>query len=179
MNYLTLNKYMTHETTIKRIQELVPSVMELEFGCKVILLNTNEDTYKDERGAVCIDVGEDVFDSYPGGEYHLQEEAKYGVYFLNEPWGDCEQTLDSRTNNSCQFIVSKILGKPITLAVVLEAIREANVGFVFVTHCGMLHKKVGIEDKAHTYLGIWNLSKDNFNDQSEETKTFIGGLLGN
>jgi len=69
--------------------------------------------------------------------------------------------------------------KPITLSVVLEAIREANVGFVFVTHSGTLHKKIGIEDTAHTYLGIWNLSKDNFNDQSEETKTFIGGLLGN
>jgi len=23
----------------------------------------------------------------------------------------------------------------------------------------------------------WNLSKDNFNDQSDETKEFIGGLL--
>ena len=183
---------MTHETTIKRIQELVPSVMELEFGCKVILLNTNEDTYKDERGAVCIDVGEDVFDSYPGGEYHLQEEAKYGVYFLNEPWGDCEQTLDSRTNNSGQFIVSKILGKPITLAVIMLAFGKAKidvgVSVSFRNDGELAHifpqgvsLKPGPIKNTHisvdTRQARWNLSKDNFNDQSEETKTFIGELL--
>ena len=91
----------------------------------------------------------------------------------------CNRVWEAWQMNTMSEDDFEIISQPITLAVVLEAIREANVGFVFVTHCGMLHKKVGIEDTAHTYLGIWNLSKDNFNDQSEETKTFIGGLLGN
>ena len=67
----------------------------------------------------------------------------------------------------------EILGKPITLAVVLRAINQKyiesnDVWFVY--------------DLRQTQLSgmeRWNLHKDNFNDQSEETKTFIGGLLGN
>ena len=33
---LRLKNNMTHEETIQRIQELVPSVMALEFGCEVM-----------------------------------------------------------------------------------------------------------------------------------------------
>ena len=168
---------MNHEETIKRIQELTGG-MALEFGCEVILLNTKEDTYEDERGAVCIEVGEDVFDSYPDGEYHLQEKLKYEVYFLNETWGDCEQTLDSRTNNSCQFIVSKILGKPITLAVIFQAIHATMIS---PEKQEKSHHLIdySVEAEGGVYPPLWNLSRDNFNDQSEETKSFIRGLLGN
>ena len=133
---------MTYETTIKRIQELVPDVMKLEFGCE-FLRNKKVYRYVNACG-----------------------QNKYRA--LSE---------DNMFDESLNIFIEEILGKPITLAVVLEAIREANVGFVFVTHSGTLHKKIGIEDTAHTYLGIWNLSKDNFNDQSDETKAFIGGLL--
>ena len=147
---------MTHEETIKRIQELVPSVMELEFGCEVILYS--EEYSKNRRILKVLDKrhisGIDTI-------VEVCENNSNGVSYIFYP-----------TKNEL-----KILGKPITLSVVLEAIREANVGFVFVTHSGTLHKKIGIEDTAHTYLGIWNLSKDNFNDQSEETKAFISNLL--
>ena len=72
---------------------------------------------------------------------------------------------------------------PITLAVIFQAI-----------HATMLllqeddYKK---QESSHDLIdyfstpegGVfgpcWNLEKDNFNDQSDETKTFIGGLLNN
>ena len=139
---------MAHEETIKRIQELVPSVMDLEFGCEV---------------------------ENDGKKFLIYKEVIDGYFVAISLDKNYSTILVSKLNN--QHTSTVILGKPITLSVVLEAIREANVGFVFVTHSGTLHKKIGIEDTAHTYLGIWNLSKDNFNDQSEETKTFIGELL--
>ena len=139
---------MNHETTIQKIQSLVPDVMKLEKGVEVFV-NSN--------------FGIQGYGNVQCVRTYTQELGSISLYGHNE--------------NGKDYNVIKILGKPITLAVVLEAIREANVGFVFVTHSGTLHKKVGIEDTAHTYLGIWNLSKDNFNDQSDETKAFIGGLL--
>ena len=61
----------------------------------------------------------------------------------------------------------EILGKPITLATILLAI--------------WLNKSEWLNNNDTTVLiklvKVWNLSKDNFNDQSEETKTFIGELL--
>jgi len=58
----------------------------------------------------------------------------------------------------------KILGKPITLSVVLVALKPKIDMNTYV---------------ISSLLEDWNLSKDNFNDQSEETKTFIGELLNN
>ena len=60
-----------------------------------------------------------------------------------------------------------ILGKPITLAVVLMAIRQSQsvwIGFK-------------LRETQVLVLEDWNLSKDNFHDQTDETKNFIEGLL--
>ena len=135
---------MPHEETIKRIQELVPSVMELEFGCEV--------EYNQEK-----------FVFISGGM------AGLATIF----------------NNRCHAIHQNfheitILGKPITLAVVLRAIIE-NDGLP-VTFLEAEKEEIGHDwsDMMFRFRDMnWNLSKDNFNDQSEETKTFIGGLLGN
>ena len=132
---------MTHEETIKRIQELVPDVMALEEGCKV--------KYKQEN--------------YTFTRSPFVEANTTGYYSPAYPDDDTSGKKDTLT----------ILGKPITLAVVLLAINQKyiesnNVWFVYDLRQVQLS---GIEK--------WNLSKDNFNDQSEETKTFIGGLLGN
>ena len=70
---------------------------------------------------------------------------------------------------------STILGKSMTLASVLAAIGD-NQGRFTVDTAGRISSFDGVTGHWDVY-GIWNLSKDNFNDQSEETKTFIGGLL--
>ena len=126
---------MSHDTTIKRIQELVPSVMALEEGCVI------KDFWKRklEILAVYSIKGEsDVYDYVFRGEEEVSVERS--------PIGNWE-----------------ILGKPITLSIALMAI-EAK-----------MNMKSG--NRGGELIMLWNLSKDNFNDQSDETKTFIGELL--
>jgi len=128
---------MTHEETIKRIQELVPSIMELEEGCKI--------KHKKRGYGTLIDSTHLVFEN--------EKESIYAPFID----GNCE-----------------ILGKPITLAVVLLALdlrnrcEENNSTENQTCWCLKNTGRICMD---------WNLSKDNFNDQSEETKTFIGGLL--
>jgi len=136
---------MNHETTIKRIQELVPSVMELSFGCEVIALDDCDVDWNMRVGDT------DVIDK--------NNQIKFG-----NAW----------------FDIKEILGKPITLAVVLLAIIK-NDGLP-ATFSEAEKGEIGNDwsDMMFRFRDMnWNLSKDNFNDQSEETKTFIGGLLGN
>ena len=127
---------MNHETTIKRIQELVPDVMKLEFGCEVMYEWENEE--KSEMVVV----------------------GRMGENFILTDYHDsfCTEA------NEEEF---EILGKPITLATILLAI--------------WLNKLEWLNNNDTTVLielvKVWNLSEDNFNDQSEETKTFIGELL--
>jgi len=75
----------------------------------------------------------------------------------------------------------EILGKPITLATVLQAIEKVNTiekeNYCVIPNGGICH--MGYVGRYYHQDTHWNLSKDNFNDQSEETKTFIGGLLTN
>ena len=151
---------MNHETTIKRIKELVPSVMKLEFGSEVYCEQAME--------------GDD-------GNYH----DFYGRFVRHLSIDECEVLVSSKTDISIQgktellihYTISnlEIIGKPITLSVVLLALQEKHKAFVLVSLYGLFHKRVGVQQ--HIYLGKWDLTKDNFNDQSEETKTFIGVLI--
>jgi len=147
---------MTHEETIKRIQELVPSVMELEFGCEVKLKHTSR---KVRNAKVLVHTGDGRFQIQERIDTSINEEE------YKKDYGRCEIAYYEKDS-------FEILGKPITLAVVIMAINQKyiesnNVWFVYDLRQTQLS---GIEK--------WNLSKDNFNDQTEETKTFIGGLLG-
>jgi len=126
------------KTTIQRIQELVPDVMKLEFGCEVI----------DE--AEMLDWAKRIV--------FITRNPKNGLTYFKEQDGSLFST------NGLKNI--KILGKPITLAVVLLAIEKKNKARLELT-----------VTEWEDVLGFWNLSKDNFNDQTEETKEFIGGLL--
>jgi len=62
------------------------------------------------------------------------------------------------------------ISKPITIAVVLRALRE-------IQQKQKLWFGYELVQTQSSVLEKWNLSKDNFNDQSEETKSFIGELL--
>ena len=149
---------MTHETTIKRIQKLVPSVMELEFGCEVVLYSEEYSKNRrilkvlDKRNVVGVDTIVEVCENNSNGVSHISYVAKNEL---------------------------KILGKPITLAVVLRAVGkqlDEDAWEIALNSNGEFIKDWG-ESRHETTGDFWNLSKDNFNDQSEETKSFIGGLL--
>ena len=111
---------MTHEETIKRIQSLVPS-----------LVQTASHIFKGNN-LRCSNCGATSQQEYDGIE------------------------------------CIEILGNPITLAVIIQAIKK--------TGYNSTEEWLSVLGKL---VDNWNLAKDNFNDQSEETKTFIGGLLGN
>ena len=109
---------MNHETTIKRIQELVPSVMALEFGCVL------------KNGTATSRVIKERFD---------------GTVMIND-WDGWQDKKMIEEN-------FEILGKPITLAVILLAIEKKNKAMLELTVV-----------EWGDILGFWNLSKDNFND---------------
>jgi len=162
---------MTHEETIKRIQELVPNVMELEFGCvieKVFWYKSEADKKSGE-----IDWRQS------------SEHGKEGVIIKDLRSEFLPMTIDYGEQLEFQIehndIVSfEILGKPITLAVTIMAIHKSQSKiFGVATLSNQLSMKEHLNDTLLFLVKGWNLSKDNFNDQSEETKTFIGGLLTN
>ena len=134
---------MNHETTIKRIQELVPDVMKKEVGC----ILQKEIKGKKVNGILL----ENTTGSFEDGGDIL------GVVY----WFTGRKTAVRELVPACE-----ILGKPITLVVVLLAIEKKNKARLELT-----------VTEWEDVLGFWNLSKDNFNDQSDETKEFIGGLL--
>ena len=115
---------MTHEETIKRIQELVPE-----------------------------SIGEDL-------------------YRCNRVW----EAWQMNTMSEDDF---EIISQPITLAVVFQAIEynktEVELS-IFANKILIGHYEKPNQEGYYTKC-YWELSKDNFNDQSEETKSFIGGLL--
>jgi len=144
---------MNHEETIKRIQSLVPSVLALEFGCKVL--------YGSDFGSAEQKVT-------LGNPYAVKD----GKVF--NPWnGDDNDDL------------LEILGKPITLAVIMLAEKKINRdrGHIYIRSDGVFFQWKGFAEggsgnhKVESTFIEWNLEKDNFNDQSDETKTFIGELL--
>jgi len=142
---------MTHEETIKRIQKLVPSVMALEFGCEV---DTN-------GGGICT-IGSDYAFDRSNNRLHT-------LRFCD----NCPETQ--------HFPITEILGKPITLAVLFQAFENNKTEVelsIFANKILIGHYEKPNQEGYYTHC-YWNLSKDNFNDQSEETKGFIGGLLGN
>ena len=143
---------MTHEETIKRIQKLVPSVMELEFGCEVTKISNNLKNPVFTKGKFIRMDGMRMFCLHKDNTVF---ETRYG---------------DALTS---------ILGKPITLAVLFQAFENNNTEVelsIFANKILIGHYEKPNQEGYYTHC-YWNLSKDNFNDQSEETKTFIGGLL--
>jgi len=153
---------MTHKETIKRIQELVPDVMKLEFGCRV-----------EEKPAFGSGMRYDTFNGEKVFTIISKYSSKDSWFYLTDI-GLGKEKEDKILN------WHKILGKPITLAVVLLAILKYEG--LPITYLKALQKGVRYHwsDLMFHFRDMnWNLSKDNFNDQSEETKTYIGDLLSN
>ena len=167
---------MNHETTIKRIKELVPSVMELEFGCEVKILishsvsNRSRGTYWRKHRVIAI--------HHSSGDLIINRNDQYG---------------NKKISRSSQM---QVIGKPITLCHILLAIKTLvckrcngnggtlgiGMGYSECEDCGgdrfdLPDDFAGTEFDLSDILDMWDLTKDNFNDQSEETKTFIGVLI--
>jgi len=158
---------MTHEETIKRIQELVPSVMALEFGCEVIDLG--------HLFMGCSDPHTMTLLSYDNpAEYDEPEDAVSSFLHYR---GNPDVKIPSQ--NLFDDKKYKILGKPITLVVLFQAFENNKIEVelsIFANKILIGHYEKPNQEGYYTKC-YWELSKDNFNDQSEETKMFIGGLL--
>ena len=66
--------------------------------------------------------------------------------------------------------------RPIPLAVVLRAIQNSGHWAL----CGVANNQLVLEELGTIGEGrfhYWNLAKDNYDEQSQETKDFIGSLI--
>ena len=145
---------MTHEETIKRIQELTGG-MALEEGCRVEVIFFESE--EKDRNTNCSKFSEVGIITDTDNEYLDVDSNIFGDILVKD-------IVNGWLGEDYEQIHCKILGKPITLAVVLRALKPKIDMNTYV---------------ISSLLEDWNLEKDNFNDQSEETKGFIGGLLGN
>ena len=93
---------MNHETTIQKIQELVPDVMKLEFGCEIF-----------REGA-----SREIFISRFGNEYSVCKLNNNGLFSpMTLPFPPKSQ-------------IFEILGKPITLSHILLASKGVMIDTV-------------------------------------------------
>lgn len=138
------------------IQKANPEIMELKFGCEVLLKDFEKDfpnyvgIYAGRRWNKEIDKEVDLVVHKKSGHRHLvQMDKKY-----------------------------EILGRPIRLADVLLAIdqkySDGNIRFV---SDGGYFWNWDLETSPNEYGAIWNLKDDNLDNQSEETKSFLYELL--
>ena len=157
---------MNHETTIKRIQSLVPSVMALEFGCMIEKVFWYKSEADKKKGNI-----DWLQSSEHGNDGVIIKDLRSDFLPMSVDSGD-QLEFEIQHNDIVSF---EIIGKPITIAVVLLAIdiNSTDSRWKIIVGCNFMRIQFG-----ESYA-LWNLSKDNFNDQSEETKTFIGELITN
>jgi hypothetical protein len=105
--------------------------------------------------------------SLPHTIYGYDDEERVFMAYLNKPF---PKDLQANSFYDCEFGIGaenvEILGSRITLAVVLRAMKKSNTV--------QYHWEEMVLDKPHS----WNLEHDNYDQQSEECKQFIGSLLG-
>ena len=179
---------MNHETTIKRIQSLVPSVMALEFGCEISLYSIGmwghkaSNYYykviseKNLEGGNCMDRVLLLIDNgFQESGVGWKPKVGYPETLEITSYWDKRNTESEYELTKGNFHKDfKILGKPITLAVVLLAL---DLGNRCEENNDTENQTCWCLENTGQICRDWNLSEDNFNDQSEETKTFIGELF--
>lgn len=135
----------------QKIHELCPDVLELKFGCEVLWKMADETAF---LTGLTYTVG-DSFGSIPAKKFWVTHKPIKGV--------------DSFSEGSKEW---QVLGSPLTLAVVLRAMEKSNDGFALKLHT--IHDSFFFQENTPA----WNLEHDTYDQQSEETKAFIGSLLG-
>ena len=146
------------DTTEKRIRELVPELQELSFGCEVFNIEENQ---KEIVWLTNLDMSKP--EVYTNKTYP-QYQASYRFTFDEDASG----------------YEYKILGHPIQLHHVLQAIRDSSgyrfkQGYIGITANGQF---IDVDaDKLGTEI-MWNLTKP-YSEQSQEVKDFIGEIIKN
>lgn len=137
------------DKTKQKIQELVPEIMELEFGCRFYF-----------KGSMygCIVVNSSVW--------------KYIAFMVQIPHLEAKYDRINRRDIINDIV---ILGRPITLADVLLAMEKIGK-YILVDVTGNLFTH-DMSDGALVDEGIWDLTK-NYDDQEQSVKDFIGNVLG-
>lgn len=159
---------MTREPNIKIIRGACiaanPAIVELRFGCEFKFTEEYDNYEMGFRNVedVCIAYREDT-DAY-GNPY----------LWINGVCSEYEFTTKEEI---------EIIGRPIRLADVLLAIWKQDKckgADILRTHTGNIasggFKETNLE---HIVMGLWNLLKDDLEEQSDETVEFISNLLSN
>lgn len=144
---------MTTDKVKAKIHALCPDVLELKFGCEVDVLG---DLYT----VLFHDAGGKSFDG-ENTEYYGPVTMVTTGEVITEIWGDSAEATHEYPLKSNM----KVLGSPITLATVIRA----------------YHERSDFPDNDASILGIvnrWRLADDNYDAQNEQTKQYIGALLG-
>ena len=128
-----------HTATEERIRELVPRLKELTFGCQI-------------QGI--------------GGDEYVINETQLDTYVCDNSFEflftDCSNVYESKKKEDF-----KIIGHPITLEDVLDAVHQCEKEHDF-----------DWEDVIMEILNRWQFGKD-FSQQTEEAKEFITALFNN
>jgi hypothetical protein len=140
----------------EKIQSLCPDVMELKFGCM----------YKDAKGVFTIISAKTMKRSL--GNQADQLEVSW---FASVIATDGERIVEGLIEQD----EVEILGSPITLSVVLRAINMKQSTAIGVTSGGQFYDE---RTGKMQYWRTWNLKHDNYDQQRDECKLFIGKLLG-
>jgi hypothetical protein len=88
-------------------------------------------------------------------------------------------TVVGRNVHGVESDIIEILGSPITLAVVLRAIEKTNNRNEIVVYTDGDFGERDSDGRFTSAYVKWNLEHDNYDQQSEECKQFIGSLLTN
>lgn len=137
----------------EKIQSLCPDVMELKFGCEVSFFYQTNWRNHELTADYEIEVVTFVGRNHEGKNLYTTSDGE--AYAFNE----------------ANMKGYKILGSPITLAVTLRAL--AKVGTVTKGANALINI---IDVNAPDIR--WKLDRDNWDEQSVETKEYIGTLLG-
>jgi len=165
------------------IQEANPEIMELKFGCEILLKSPNElESYEGGFKRPKHTGNTNFYDAWTlvGIERNSRETQDYRYYFTVGSFGysnslvniDIEPKLYKKMLDLGKI---KILGRPIQLADVLMAIGKKKM--IGVSGSGLEEPNlliIAIEGKSIA----WNLSLD-LDSQSDEVKEFLIGLLVN
>lgn len=123
-----------YEELKRVIQEAVPEIMELKFGCEIGDGEFNFIIYRETKKNFWV----------------KETNARGSIYQFPKP-----------------LKISIILGRPIRLADVLLTIKKRSSKIM----------QIYVSDQEVATVSRWNLSDDNLDNQSDETKMFLYQLL--
>lgn len=151
-------------TLNEKIIELVPEIVSLKFGCKVEV-HVDSEGFANEGSIEHTPCANTT--GYVTHSEYLECNDDYAGDIL------VKNIINGYLGEDYDGISCEIIGRPITLADVLRAIRKISQhGSWSVTQDGRLY------DIGHDDCGpMWNLSTD-LDGQTKETKDFLAKILG-